>query len=164
MVEIRTAREEDEAALRALEVDTWSTRSSPAPPPDPGRPVIERWGAANVLVAADGDAVVGSLFLAPWLPLESSRHVLEIRGLAVDPARQGEGIGGRLLDAAIARARAEGRRRLLLRVLSTNAGARRLYERHGFELEGTYRESFLIDGAYVDDLAMAIDLTGPAPR
>jgi ribosomal protein S18 acetylase RimI-like enzyme/diadenosine tetraphosphate (Ap4A) HIT family hydrolase len=164
VVEIRIAREGDEPALRALDLATWSTRSSPSPPPAPDRPVLERWGAANVLVAAVGDEVLGSLFLAPWLPLASTRHVLEIRGLAVDPARQGEGIGARLLVAAVARAREEGRRRLLLRVLATNDGARRLYERVGFEVEGTYREAFLLDGTYVDDLAMALDLTRVPPN
>ncbi len=97
--------------------------------------------------------------LGPWLELESSRHVLEVKGLAVDPGRRREGIGALLLDAAVARAREEGRRRLVLRVLSTNEGARRLYEAGGFELEGTLRAAFLIDGAYVDDLLMARDLT-----
>jgi ribosomal protein S18 acetylase RimI-like enzyme len=159
MVEIRTAREEDEAALRALDLATWSPRASPGPPPEPDRPVLERRGAANVLVAVDGEALVGSLVLGSWLPLASSRHLLEIKGLAVDPARQGEGIGTLLLDAAVAHARATGRRRLLLRVLSTNTGARRLYESRGFTIEGTYHEAFLIDGAYVDDIAMALDLT-----
>jgi ribosomal protein S18 acetylase RimI-like enzyme len=158
MVEIRTAREEDEPALRALDLATWSPRSNPGPPPEPDRPVLERRGAANVLVAVDGEALVGSLVLGSWLPLASSRHLLEIKGLAVDPTRQGEGIGTLLLDAAVAHARAAGRRRLLLRVLSTNTGARRLYERHGFTTEGTYHEAFLIDGAYVDDIAMALDL------
>jgi predicted N-acetyltransferase YhbS len=54
-----------------------------------------------VLVAVDGGALVGSLILRHWSRLESSRHVAEVNGLAVDPERQGEGIGGRLLDAAI---------------------------------------------------------------
>ena len=112
-----------------------------------------------MLVAVDGPELVGSLVLGSWLPLAASRHLLEIKGLAVDPGRQGEGIGTLLLDAAVARARATGRRRLLLRVLSTNVGARRLYQRQGFTVEGTYHEAFLIDGAYVDDIAMALDLT-----
>jgi ribosomal protein S18 acetylase RimI-like enzyme len=158
VTEIRTARGEDEETLRALDVATWSPRSNPGPPPEPDRPVLGRRGAENVLVAVDGSELVGSLVLGSWLPLASSRHLLEIKGLSVDPARQGEGIGTLLLDAAVARARATGRRRLLLRVLSTNPGARRLYERHGFTVEGTHREAFLIDGAYVDDIAMALDL------
>jgi ribosomal protein S18 acetylase RimI-like enzyme len=157
-VEVRTAREADEPALRRLEVATWSPRSSPGPPPDPERPVIERYGAANVLVAVDGEEVVGSLLLGPWTKLESAQHVLEVKGLAVDPARQGEGVGGVLLDAGVAAARERGARRLVLRVLSSNAPARRLYEGRGFEVEGTVREAFLLEGAYVDDLTMGLGL------
>jgi ribosomal protein S18 acetylase RimI-like enzyme len=112
-----------------------------------------------VLVAADGEEVVGYLILGPWLALESAAHVAELRGLAVAPEHQGEGIGGGLIEAAIERARAEGVRRLVLRVLSTNPAARRLYERHGFEVEGAYREAFLLEGAYVDDQLMALDLS-----
>jgi RimJ/RimL family protein N-acetyltransferase len=85
--------------------------------------------------------------------------VTEVRGLGVAPGRQGEGIGARLLVAAIERCRRESVRRLVLRVLSTNPGARRLYERHGFEIEGSRREAFLLEGAYVDDLLMALDLS-----
>jgi len=82
-----------------------------------------------------------------------------VKGLAVDPARQGEGIGAALLDEAVARARERGMRRLVLRVLSGNVAARHLYESRGFELEGRRREAFLLDGAYVDDLMMGLDLT-----
>lgn len=146
--------------MRRLDVATWSPRSSPGPPPDPAQPVIERYGsAANVLVAVDGEEVLGSLLLGPWIDLESSRHVLEVKGLAVDPARRGEGIGAALLDAAIGRARERGMRRLVLRVLSGNASARRLYESRDFGLEGARREAFLLEGAYVDDLMMGLDLT-----
>jgi ribosomal protein S18 acetylase RimI-like enzyme len=157
MVELRSARAEDEGALRRLDAATWSPRVSPAPKPDPGRQFLSRFGTRNVIVAADGGALVGFLILGDWIELESARHVLEFNGLAVDPARQGEGIGGRLLEAGIERARERGARRLMLRVLSTNE-ARRLYERHGFIVEGTLRGVFLLDGDYVDDHLMALDL------
>ena len=111
-----------------------------------------------MLVAVDGEEVLGSLLLGPWTDLESSRHVLEVKGLAVDPSRQGEGIGAALLDAAIACARERGMRRLVLRVLSGNVGARHLYESRGFGIEGARREAFLLDGVYVDDLMMGLDL------
>ncbi|HEX4307098.1 MAG TPA: GNAT family N-acetyltransferase, partial [Solirubrobacterales bacterium] len=126
--------------------------------PDPDRPVLARYGAGNVLVALVDSEVVGSLLLGPWTELESSRHVLEVKGLAVDPARQGRGVGTALVDAAIARARERGARRLVLRVLSSNDAARRLYASRGFEVEGGRREAFLLEGAYVDDLMMGIDL------
>jgi ribosomal protein S18 acetylase RimI-like enzyme len=112
-----------------------------------------------VLVAADGEEPAGYLILGPWVTLESAAHVAEVHGLAVAPERQGEGIGARLLEAAIERCRRESVGRLVLRVLSTNVGARRLYERHGFEVEGTRREAFLLEGSYVDDLLMALDLS-----
>jgi RimJ/RimL family protein N-acetyltransferase len=53
----------------------------------------------------------------------------------------------------------EGRRKLTLRVLGGNDSARRLYESRGFEIEGTLRGAFLLDGDYVDDHLMALDLT-----
>lgn len=112
-----------------------------------------------MLVAVDGEEVIGYLILGPWVTLESAAHVAEVSGLAVAPERQGEGIGARLLVAAIERSRRESVRRLVLRVLSTNPGAVRLYERHGFEVEGAHREAFLLEGAYVDDLLMALDLS-----
>jgi ribosomal protein S18 acetylase RimI-like enzyme len=84
--------------------------------------------------------------------------VLEVKGLAVDPARQGEGVGAALLDAAIDRARERGVRRLVLRVLSGNTPARHLYESRGFKVEGSVGEAFLLEGSYVDDLTMGLDL------
>jgi RimJ/RimL family protein N-acetyltransferase len=48
---------------------------------------------------------------------------------------------------------------LTLRVLGGNDGARRLYASRGFEIEGTLRGAFLLDGDYVDDHLMALDLT-----
>jgi ribosomal protein S18 acetylase RimI-like enzyme len=159
VVEIRDAHEDDEGALRELDAATWSPLVSPGPRPDPRRRFLDRFGTGNVLVAVDGDALVGSLILGPWSALESSRHVALVNGLAVDPTRRGKGIGSLLLEAGIARVRDEGRRRLVLRVLSTNAAARHLYERHGFEVEGAHRQAFLLGDAYVDDLLMALDLT-----
>jgi RimJ/RimL family protein N-acetyltransferase len=45
--------------------------------------------------------------------------------------------------------------RLELTVMSHNERAIGLYRRHGFELEGTRRHSVRVEGAYVDELAMA---------
>lgn len=101
----------------------------------------------------------GLVAIAAPTPLASNRHVLEICLLAVEPARQGHGIGRALVDAAIAEARARGARRLTLRVLETNSRARLLYEAAGFEVEGVLRGEFLLTGRYVDDLLMARDLT-----
>jgi RimJ/RimL family protein N-acetyltransferase len=91
--------------------------------------------------------------------IPAAAHVLEIKGLAVSPDRQHQGLGRMLLTAAIDLARERGARRLVLRVLGWNSRARALYESCGFEVEGVMRELFLLDGRYVDDVIMALDLT-----
>ena len=55
-------------------------------------------------------------------------------------------------------AASRGARRLTLRVLGPNAVARGLYEACGFTVEGVLREEFLLDGRYVDDVLMALEL------
>src|SRR5687768_5356923 len=71
-------------------------------------------------VADDGDHVVGFAIL-------SADQVLQIH---VEPDRQGQGIGSRLLDHAKER-RPNG---FSLWTFQKNVGARRFYERHGLEL------------------------------
>jgi ribosomal protein S18 acetylase RimI-like enzyme len=159
-VTIRVATDDDDAALSGLDQLTWSWQSSPAPAPPPGTRFFDpRGGPDDVLVADAGGRVVGYVHLGAPTPVPSNRHVLMVRGLAVDPARRGEGIGRALVDAAVREARDRGARRLTLRVLGPNAAARALYEASGFVVEGVLREEFLLDGRYVDDVLMARDLT-----
>ena len=151
---IRPATAADEPALRALDLETWSSLSSPGPVPPPERP----FDVGGVLVAERDGALAGYVKLGPALPLESARHVLEIKGLTVAPALRRGGVGRELMESAIAGARARGARRLILRVLAPNVAARALYAACGFEVEGILREHFLLDGRYVDDVLMALVL------
>lgn len=59
--------------------------------------------------------------------------VLLMDGIAVSSAVRGKGIGTRLLRAIEAHARALNKQAIRLDVIDTNPGARRLYERFGFE-------------------------------
>ena len=68
-------------------------------------------------------------------------------------------MGRVLVTAAIQAARRRQARRLVLRVLDSNVIARSLYERCGFQVEGILRDQFLLDGDYVNDVVMAVDLT-----
>ncbi len=64
--------------------------------------------------------------------------------LFVSPETQGVGIGGRLLDTAVAWAR--DRQRLpVLDVVASHGAARAVYQRHGWEVVGRARTSWLPD-------------------
>ena len=161
MIETRTATSADERALADLDRATWSSLTSPAPKPEAPdwRFFSEKVDIRDVIVALVEGDVAGYVRLGRATPLAASDHVLMIHGLAVDPARRRQGVGRALIDAAEAEARGRGAQRLTLRVLAHNEAARRLYDSAGFVVEGTLRGEFFLDGAYVDDLFMALDLS-----
>lgn len=150
---IRSATPEDEPALRALDRAIWSWLHAPVEPRD--RP----FDTTGVLVYdADGE-IAGYVKMAPMWDIPSVAHVRELKGLAVDARFQRRGIGRQLLEAIAAQARADGARKLTLRVLGHNTPARDLYAACGWEVEGVLRDLFLIEGRYVDDVLMSLDLT-----
>jgi ribosomal protein S18 acetylase RimI-like enzyme len=161
VIEVRAARPGDERALATLDRATWSTLTSPAPPPAEVDWTFfnEKVEFRDVLVAVVDGEVAGYVRLSRPYPISSSAHVLRISGIAVDPAFQRRGVGRALMDAAAAEARARDARRLTLRVLAPNTAARTLYERSGYVVEGVLRGEFYLDGEYVDDMLMALDLT-----
>ena len=157
MLEIRKARAEDDPALVALDDVTWSPRVTPAPRPDEGERAFFDNGRdpGEVIVPVLDSSVAGYISLHQPFPLPSHQHVLEVNGLAVDPASQGRGIGRRLVEQARREAAERGATKLTLRVLSPNDTARRVYEACGFTVEGVLRGEFLLDGELVDDILMA---------
>jgi ribosomal protein S18 acetylase RimI-like enzyme len=155
---IRPATPSDDAALVAIDRASWSTAVSVGPEPGPETRFFAHVDPGDVLVAEDDGAVAGYVQVERATPLASNAHVLEIHGLAVDPAYRRRGIARALLDAAVEHARERGARRLRLRVLAPNEGAIALYRVAGFEHEGTLRQEFLLDGRFVDDLLFARSL------
>lgn len=160
-LEIRPATVADEPALTAIDVAGRSAAVTPAPDPAPGFAFFDgRAEPADTLVALDRGEPAGLIALARPTALDSHRHVLEVIDLAVAFEHRRRGIGRALIEAAVAEAAARGARRLTLRVLSTNPGARALYEACGFRREGVLRGEFLLEGRYVDDVLMARELGG----
>ena len=62
-----------------------------------------------------------------------------VMGLVIDKAYRGKGIGGEILEKAIAKVYEEfGRRSIALGVHKDNIHVRKFYERHGFRRTGVY--------------------------
>lgn len=94
-----------------------------------------RAGLAEVLVAVEGGAVLGTVTFAPGgtdYAERSGPGEAEFRMLAVDPAARGRGIGERLVAECVRLSRAAGAGALRLSTPPGMAAAHRLYERLGF--------------------------------
>ncbi len=161
MIDVRHAVLDDEPELRRIDLVTWGPENSPSGLPDDEYRFFGEGHTTpdQVLVAVREGRIAGWVKLSPATPLRSNQRVKMINGLAVDPEHQGAGVGRRLIEAAVERAREQGARKVSLRVLGGNHTARRLYERCGFVVEGVLRAEFLLDGRYADDVFMARHLT-----
>ncbi len=128
-VRIRTASIDDLDALVALEHAAFAGDRAE-------RRAIRhaiRSPTMSVLVAL-GDDGAGEEVLVGAATLERRRNSRNARlsSIAVSPARAGSGLGGIMLDAAEADARAHGCSHLRLEVRADNGAGIRLYERHGY--------------------------------
>ena len=107
------------------------------------------------LVACTDEEVVGSLTLGTSPTRPRMRHAGTI-GMAVREDRQGQGVGTALMEAALDLAdNWLDLTRLELTVFVDNAAGIALYEKFGFEREGTHRRFAFRDGGYVDAYSMA---------
>lgn len=83
-------------------------------------------------------------------------HYGEI-GISVLKAHWGKGIGRAMMAYTIAWAKETGIiRKLNLKVLTGNTSAIRLYQKLGFEMEGTIRRDFYLDGQFQDAYCMGL--------
>ena len=101
------------------------------------RDVAGRARDAVVLVAVDGDRLLGGVTYVPGpespLAEYTDADAAGIRMLAVDLAAQGRGVGAALSRACVERARDAGRSQVLLHSTDRMTTAHRLYTGLGFE-------------------------------
>jgi ribosomal protein S18 acetylase RimI-like enzyme len=115
-----------------------------------GRPGYALWIAET----AAGAAPVGYAMNAPPdLPVPSGEGDVELKRIYLLHRFHGSGLGVRLLDAAVAGARAAGARRLLLGAKEDNHRALAFYGREGFERIGVRK--FQVGGNAYDDYVLA---------
>jgi len=149
---IRRAAASDAAAIAAIGARTFADAFGHMYPPDdlatflvathaPAKisaeiadPAMGVW-----LAERDGEAVAYAVAGPCGLPHpEVTPGCGELKRIYVDQVAQGEGLGGRLMETALAWLERDGPRRLWIGVWSGNLGAQRLYERAGFRKVGEY--------------------------
>lgn len=107
------------------------------------------------LVAVDDDgAIAGWCDITP--PGRSVMDHVGILGIALHPDWRGQGLGRRLMTAALDAGWAFGYRRIELGVFAHNTRAKALYDKLGFVVEGVRRRRIHIDGVFHDEIMMAI--------
>ena len=111
--------------------------------------MAEPWHDDANLVVADGadPSTPGALDAFAWVKPDGD--VAELYVLGVSPARQGAGLGRRMLAAAFVRMRALGATTAHLYVEGDNAAALALYERAGFDrwaIDVRWRHAPFTDG------------------
>jgi GNAT superfamily N-acetyltransferase len=92
----------------------------------------------RVLVAVSGGEVIGHLQLTG----AGDPCQVEIKNMAVREERQGQGVGRRLVQAAVDLAAAEAVTTLLVATAAADIGNLRFYQRQGFRMRSVERDAF----------------------
>lgn len=117
---VRALRDQERDWLREVLSEHWGDELIV------GRGRVRRIEELTAIVALDDDERVGVLTYV------LDREVAEI--VTIDALREGAGVGGTLIEAVAAAARAAGARRLLVMATNDNLRALRFYQRKGFRL------------------------------
>lgn len=93
---------------------------------------------SRVLALAADEHIVGVVVIT-----DRAEGEAEVTNLAVDEAWQGHGLGRRLLESAIAQARARGLQRLAIATGNSSLAQLGLYQRVGFRIVGVDPDYFV---------------------
>jgi len=157
-ITVRHAEPEDYEALHRIFSDPRviaGTLQLPFPSSETWRKRLSETseGGYSLVACVDGE-VAGELSLGTSIK-PRTRHTGHI-GMAVRDSLQGRGIGTSLMEAALNLAdNWLNLKRIELHVYTDNEAAIALYEKFGFEIEGTHRRYAFRDGGYVDAYSMA---------
>lgn len=90
----------------------------------------------SIFAAMEDDTLLGYACLLVIAPEG------ELMNIAVDDCYRGRGIGSALMEAVLERASVLGAEDVFLEVRDSNAPARHLYEKHGFEILGRRKKYY----------------------
>ena len=163
MVTVRQIREADAAAFlelcRRLDEETQlmmlepgERQTSLAEQSRQIRHVLARSNQTILVAEVEGELV--GYVAAYGGDFRRNRHCAHVVA-GVRQAFGGRGVGTKLFSEFESWAGRGGIHRLELTVMAHNDRAIRLYRKAGYEIEGTKRDSLLVNGSYVDEYYMA---------
>lgn len=114
-------------------------------------------GYTSIALERDGE-------LAGYSILSVAAGEAHLLNICVAPELQGQGIGRRLLEYMLERARLAGAGKLFLEVRPSNRRALKVYRRAGFEIIGTRRDYYRAAAGKEDAVVLLRRLDGPAAR
>ena len=139
---------EDRIATLETELRTPEERREWLAARGPRHPVV-------VAVGGPDGVVIGWASLNAFNPRRAYDNVADL-SVYVERAWRGRGVGRRLLEHVIGRARAIGYHKMVLATFPFNPAGVALYERVGFRRVGVYRDQGMLDGQWVDVLIMEL--------
>jgi RimJ/RimL family protein N-acetyltransferase len=107
----------------------------------------------GLLLCAEADGEIVGFLSAERGDFNRNRHSAYLV-IGILKKGQSKGLGSRLFESLINWARQQQITRLELTVMCHNEAAIALYKKYGFEIEGTKRNSLIVDGKYVDEYYM----------
>ena len=133
---IREARLDDIPRLCALLAELFAQEADFAPDAERQRRglrlILDNPACGRVYCASQSGAIVGMVTILFTVSTAEGSRAAWLEDMVVDPDRRGRGIGERLLNHAIAEARAAGCTRITLLTDGDNHSAMRFYSRAGF--------------------------------
>lgn len=124
--------------------------------PDQQRKMIERICSednSTILVVEKKGQLIGFLMAIGGNARRNKHSVYLVVGILKDS--RGKGVGTKLFEELEKWALTHKIHRLELTVVTRNVAGLALYQKMGFEIEGTKRDSLLIDGEFVDEYYMS---------
>ena len=107
----------------------------------------------RVMVAEVNGSTVGMAYLVGG-KFEKDRHVAFL-GITILKGFRRMGIGTAMMNQLVEWAKSQaGLEKISLKVFSTNTPAINMYRKLGFEVEGTSKRQYKIEGQYIDEITM----------